>query len=141
MLDDHDREVGAPGDRILHAKHDDGRVDDDQLQRQLGYESSLLAGFDEQSYHLGRGGVRKQRELVHTAGFVRAGDRQPLNVVLRRLGIRRLREDEDLVLDGLLKLVEPRVDRAGIAQYLYVLERIAVLLAGPIGRRQLVGDT
>ena len=47
MLDDHDRELVAARDGIVHAEHHDRLVDDHELQRQPVDEARLLAGLDE----------------------------------------------------------------------------------------------
>src|SRR4051812_7325413 len=67
VLDDHDGEVGAALDGILHPEHDDRLVDDDQLQWQLRHEACLLAGLDERLHTADELGVVEGRELVHRA--------------------------------------------------------------------------
>ena len=47
MLDDHDRQPGAPGDGILHREERDALVDQDELERQLVDHARLLARRDE----------------------------------------------------------------------------------------------
>ncbi len=60
---------------------------------------------------------------------------QPLDVLLRRHGVGRLGEDEDLALDVRLELGEPLVDGTVVAQHLDVFERVRVAAAGLEGRR------
>ena len=69
---------------------------------------------------------------------MRPGHGEAFDVFLRRLGVGGFVEDEDLLLDGRLKLVEARVDRARIPQDLDVLERVAVFLPGEVGGGQLI---
>ena len=100
MLDDHDRQLGAARHRILHPEHDDRLVDHHELQRQPRDEARLLPRLDEAAHPLGRVGIVEDRELVHASRLVRLRDLEPLDVLLRRSRVRRLREDENLALDA-----------------------------------------
>src|SRR5687768_1953069 len=114
MLDDHDRELGSAADRVLHAEHHDGLVDDHELERDLLDEPRLLTGLDEATDTLGRLGVVEDGELVDAARDVAARDLDALDVLLRRRRIWGLREDEDLAFDPGLELGEALVDRAAV---------------------------
>ena len=104
MLDDDHGQLGAAGDRVLHAEHDVALVDDHELERKLRDEARLLARLDELAHALDRLRVVEDRELVDAARPVRAGDLEARLLLLRRRRVRRLREDEDLVVDVLLEL-------------------------------------
>ena len=130
VLDDHDRDALAAGDRVVHAEHDDGLVDDHELERQLLHEAGLGAGLDEARDRVAGRGIVEDRELVDAARLVRAADLDAFDVLLGRSREGRLREHEDLALDLRLQLVEPAVDRGAIAQDLDELERIRVRAAG-----------
>src|SRR3954466_15570392 len=47
MLDDHDRQIRRPRDRILHREHREAFVDDDQLERQVVDNPRLFARLAE----------------------------------------------------------------------------------------------
>ena len=64
---------------------------------------------------------------------------QPLDVLARRRRVRRLGEDEDLALRRRLELGEPSRDRARLAEHLDEVERIDVVAAGLVRRRQALG--
>ena len=112
MLDDHDRQVARPATGSSHPEHDDRLVDDHELQRQLLDEPGLLAGLDEASHASGERGVVERARSRRRCGPCGARDLEPLDVLLRRRRVRRLGEDEDLVLDARLELGEALVDRA-----------------------------
>src|SRR3954451_11592909 len=142
VLDHHHGQVEAAEHRILHAEHDIALVDDDQLERELGHETRLLAGLDEGANALDRRRVVEDRELVDRARLERARHLEALLLLLRRRRVGRLREDEDLVVDVLLELAEALVDRAAVAQDLDVVERVGDALARlerPGGRHRLHG--
>ena len=101
-----------------------------------GDEPRLFAGLDERADAGGEVGVVERRELVHAARPMLPRDLEALDVFLRRLGVRRLGEDEDLVLDSLLQLAEALVDRAPLAQDLDVVEWVAFPLSRCEGRRE-----
>src|SRR5262245_51975821 len=134
VLDDDDGQLGAAGDRVLHAEHDDRLVDDHELQRQLRHEARLLARRDEAADAFRERRIVERRVFVDAARPVHLRDLEPLDVLLCRRRVRRLGEDENLVLDPGLELVEPLVDRGAIAEHLDVLERVALLL--PFGERR-----
>ena len=137
MLDHEQRQVGRAGDRILHTEEHDRLVDDHELERQVRNEARLLAGREEALDTPDEGGVVERGQLVDAPRDVLLRHVEPFDVLLRRGRVRRLREDEDLVLDPALELVEALVDRAPVAEHLDVFERVGLLLPGEIGRRQL----
>ena len=109
-----------------------------QLQRQLGHEPGILARFDEPPNAFRNVWIVEDAELVDGTRLVRARDGQAFHVLLRRRGIGRLGENQDLALDLRLEFGEALVDGAAIAQHLDVLERVGVGLAGHVGRLEHV---
>jgi hypothetical protein len=69
---------------------------------------------------------------------VRLDHLEALDVLLRRSRVRRLGEDEDLLLHGGLELGEALVDGAPVAQDLDVLQRVGVDLAGLVRGLQVL---
>ena len=65
-----------------------------------------------------------------------ANDGEALDVLLRRLRVGRLGEDQDLSLDRRLELIEAGGDRARITQHLDVLQWIGLLAPRDERRRQ-----
>src|SRR5215212_5593738 len=130
VLDDHDREVLGARHRVLHPEQDRGLIDDHELERHVVDESRLLAGIDEALDATRHRVVVENVELVDAPSHVRAGDLDALDVLLRRRGTGRLREDQDLLLHPALELDEALVDGATVPEDLDVLERIAVRAPG-----------
>jgi hypothetical protein len=144
MLDDHDRQLGLARDRVLHREHRDSLVDHHQLQRKLVDDPRLLAGGDEGADRVDVGRVVVDRALLDAARLDPALEQlRALDVLCGLDGVRRLREDEDLALDRGLELGEPSRDRRRLAQDLDEAQRVVLVPAVSVGRRQprdRVGD-
>src|SRR5437763_75849 len=99
------------------------------------YEFSV---FDDAAVAEGvrHGGVIEDRKLVDAARLMVANDREALDVLLWRLRVGRLGKDQDLSFDRRLELIKAGGDRARVAEYLDVLERVGLLLSGLKRRRE-----